>query len=64
MIKVFTKICILFALCYNIRRNMEEITMKVIVCENYDEMSVKAFEVMKELLDAKKDAVLGFGNRI
>ena len=33
--------------------------MKVIVCENYDEMSAKAFEVMKELLDAKKDAVLG-----
>ena len=33
--------------------------MKVIVCENYDEMSEKAFEVMKELLDAKKDAVLG-----
>ena len=33
--------------------------MKVIVCENYDEMSAKAFGVMKELLDAKKDAVLG-----
>ena len=33
--------------------------MKVIVCENYDEMSKKAFETMKELLDAKKDAVLG-----
>lgn len=33
--------------------------MKVIVCENYDEMSAKAFEVIKELLDAKKDAVLG-----
>ncbi len=28
--------------------------MKVIVCENYDEMSAKAFEVVKELLDAKK----------
>ena len=35
---------------------MEEIQMKVIVCENYDEMSAKAFGVMKELLDAKKDA--------
>lgn len=33
--------------------------MKVIVCENYDEMSAKAFEVIKELLDSKKDAVLG-----
>ena len=38
---------------------MDEITMKVIVCENYDEMSAKSFEVMKELLDTKKDAVLG-----
>ena len=38
--------------------------MKVIVCENYDEMSRKAFEVIKELLDAKKDVVFRFGNRI
>ena len=33
--------------------------MKVIVCKDYDEMSAKAFGIMKELLDAKKDAVLG-----
>lgn len=33
--------------------------MKVIVCDNYDEMSKKAFEVMKELLVEKKNAVLG-----
>lgn len=28
--------------------------MKVIICKDYDEMSAKAFGVMKELLDAKK----------
>ena len=33
--------------------------MKVIICKDYDEMSAKAFGVMKELLDSKKDAVLG-----
>ena len=32
--------------------------MKVIVCENYDEMSAKAFEVMKEVV-AKDNVVLG-----
>lgn len=33
--------------------------MKVIVCNNYEELSLKAFEVMKELVTSKPDAVLG-----
>lgn len=33
--------------------------MKLIITENYDEMSKAAFDVMKEVLDAKPDAVLG-----
>lgn len=33
--------------------------MKVIVVENYEEVSQKAFEVMHELVSAKHDAVLG-----
>lgn len=33
--------------------------MKVIVCENYEEMSQKAFEVIKELVVAKPNSVLG-----
>ena len=34
--------------------------MKVIVCDNYDEMSKKAAELLKEQLDTKPDSVLGF----
>ena len=33
--------------------------MKVVVTKNYDEMSQKAFEVMKSVLDGKPDAILG-----
>lgn len=33
--------------------------MKVIVCDNYEELSLKAFEIMKELVTEKPDAVLG-----
>ena len=33
--------------------------MKVIICENYDELSLKAFEVIKELVTSKPDCVLG-----
>lgn len=33
--------------------------MKVIVTKDYEAMSDKAFEIMKEVLDAKQDAVLG-----
>lgn len=33
--------------------------MEVIVLKNYDEVSQKAFEVMKDVITAKKDAVLG-----
>ncbi|MBR6737650.1 MAG: glucosamine-6-phosphate deaminase [Clostridia bacterium] len=33
--------------------------MKVIVCKNYDEMSAKAYEVMKEVLSSKDNAILG-----
>ena len=33
--------------------------MKIIITENYDEMSQKAFEVMKETVANKPDAVLG-----
>ncbi len=33
--------------------------MKVIIAENYDEMSKEAFKVMKELLDEKPNATLG-----
>ena len=33
--------------------------MKVIVCENYDEMSEKAFEVIKEVVVNKPNATLG-----
>ncbi len=41
------------------RKVQEEIVMKVIVLKDYDEVSQKAFEVMKEVISAKKDAVLG-----
>ena len=34
--------------------------MKVIVCDNYEEMSKKAAELFKEQLDTKPDSVLGF----
>lgn len=34
--------------------------MKVIVCENYDEMSLKAAEILKRQLDEKPDSILGF----
>lgn len=34
--------------------------MKVIVCENYDEMSLKAAEIVKEQIEKKPDSVLGF----
>ena len=37
----------------------EKCTMKLIITENYDEMSKEAFKVMKELVDAKPNAVLG-----
>lgn len=33
--------------------------MKVIVTRDYDELSKEAFKVMKEVLDARQDAVLG-----
>ena len=33
--------------------------MKIIIKDNYDEVSLEAFRVMKEVLDAKKDAVFG-----
>ena len=33
--------------------------MKVIVCKDYNEVSAKAFEVMKDVVANKKDAVLG-----
>lgn len=33
--------------------------MKVIVAKDYDELSKEAFKVMKDVLDAKEDAVLG-----
>lgn len=33
--------------------------MKIIIVENYDEMSKIAFEVMKEVITSKKDVVLG-----
>ncbi|MBQ7889508.1 MAG: 6-phosphogluconolactonase, partial [Erysipelotrichaceae bacterium] len=33
--------------------------MKVIICENYDELSQKAFEVMKEVVTSKENPVLG-----
>ncbi|UNT96558.1 glucosamine-6-phosphate deaminase [Allobaculum mucilyticum] len=33
--------------------------MKVIVTKDYDELSKEAFKVMKEVLDARQDAVLG-----
>ena len=33
--------------------------MEVIVLKNYDEVSKKAFEVMKEVVANKKNAVLG-----
>lgn len=33
--------------------------MKVIIAENYDDLSAKAYEVMKEVITSKKDAVLG-----
>ena len=33
--------------------------MKVIVCKNYDEMSKKGYEVMKEVLVSKPNATLG-----
>ena len=33
--------------------------MKVIICENYDAVSQKAYEVMKEVVTSKDNAVLG-----
>ena len=33
--------------------------MKIIIAENYDDMSVKAYEVMKKVVSAKNDAILG-----
>lgn len=33
--------------------------MKVIICENYEELSQKAFEVMKEVVTSKERPVLG-----
>ncbi len=33
--------------------------MKIIIAENYDEMSAKAYEVMKEVVTSKNDAILG-----
>ena len=33
--------------------------MKVLVCKDYNEVSAKAFEVMKDVVANKKDAVLG-----
>ncbi len=33
--------------------------MKVIITKDYDELSKEAFKVMKDVLDSKKDAVLG-----
>ena len=33
--------------------------MKVIVCKDYDAMSKKAYEYMKECITSKKNAVLG-----
>ena len=33
--------------------------MKIIICENYDELSEKAFEVMKEVVTSKERPVLG-----
>ena len=33
--------------------------MKVVVCKDYDEMSQKAFEVMKEVVTSKPGVVLG-----
>lgn len=34
--------------------------MKVIVCNNYDEMSLKAAQILKGQLDDKPDSILGF----
>lgn len=34
--------------------------MKVIVCDNYDEMSLKAAQILKGQLDEKPDSILGF----
>ena len=33
--------------------------MKIIIAENYDDMSVKAYEVMKKVVSSKNDATLG-----
>ena len=33
--------------------------MKIIIAENYDDMSVKAYEVMKKVVSSKNDAILG-----
>ena len=33
--------------------------MKVIICENYDVLSQKAFDVMKEVVTSKENPVLG-----
>lgn len=33
--------------------------MKVIIAENYDDMSAKAYEVMKSVVTSKNDAILG-----
>ena len=33
--------------------------MKIIIAENYDDMSAKAYEVMKKVVSSKNDAILG-----
>ena len=33
--------------------------MKIIIAENYDDMSVKAYEVMKKVVSSKNDAIMG-----
>ena len=33
--------------------------MKIIVCENYDEMSLKGAEIVKEQVNSKPDCILG-----
>ena len=50
-------------MCYKKNRSgmrlQEVIQMKVIVCKDYDAMSKKAYEYMKECITSKKNAVLG-----
>ena len=33
--------------------------MEVLICDTYEDLSKAAFKVMKDVLDAKPDAVLG-----